>query len=217
MTHGIETSLDPSMQTAIEQMTRFAIDQVVVNGEVDGRDRRVARAVLFGVAFQDGTVAPEVAQAFETALVTEPRFINQVEDLYSYKPEVDPRTHARPSMMSMVQGRAICSEQEQQDCLSFLDRYSGIVYHRLAPEKVVPSRADMDKLLTAGDHNLSKDQLNALYIYINQDARFISEADAATASQPLQTRRYRSALEKKIKGASGSHSRHKGSGRRGHQ
>src|SRR5260370_8765868 len=122
MNHHSQDEVIPAGQVApnIEQLTHSVIDQVVVDGEVDGHDRRVLYRVLVRIAFQGLRAPDDVYQGFHEALPKEERFVARIGDRYDYEPVLRPDSIARASLKAIVSGHAICSEAERQDCRSVM-------------------------------------------------------------------------------------------------
>src|ERR1035437_5952567 len=81
----------------VELAVKKAVDQMVIDGEVDGVKRRARLGLLGRTAFRGARAPSDLFHEFVSNLPKEPRFVDEIDYEYGYRPEIDD-CDLRPSM-----------------------------------------------------------------------------------------------------------------------
>lgn len=163
---------DPkSVDYDIAGLTQHTVDQLVVDGEVDGAERRAPHKVIIRIAFQGSSAEDQAYQDFNDALVQEPRFVDHVQTRYGYSPVVSEESTVRPSLKAIVGGNALCTEAERAEVLADMNALAEKVFLHAA-SGVLSLREVSGTLKAAGRGHLSYEEYGAFLRYIDIDPRF---------------------------------------------
>ena len=169
-----------SQNQAIDLVVRRTVDQAVVDGEVDGIDRRIAYNKLARIAFKGVMVPVDTRYQFKIGLKNEERFIDIVSQQYGFEALLDPASEARPSLRALVAGTAIATMQERSNALMFMDHLACLVYEKAVFKSArVSVREISGALKAAGMGVLSYEEWGGFLEYMAQDPRFYPIGDGS--------------------------------------
>lgn len=158
------------------RLAQRAIDQVVVDGLVDGADRRVPIGVLNRCAFQGQRAPTQLYRSFVVALVEDWRFVDKVDTNYGYRPMLEAGSRVRPSLIGIMGGLALCTDAEREAAFSLMHDLANAVYAN--SDRTVISRNGLTAVLKqAGFVDITYDQFGAFIKFMDRDPRFDLQPD----------------------------------------
>jgi hypothetical protein len=154
-----------------------AIDQVVVDGEVDGLNRRVPFSVLIAIGFQGLHGSDGQFTDFREALVEDERFIDIIRKKYSYEPVLSEGSEVTASPYAIVNGQGMYTEEERVALMGLMDSYADAVYAQGGgPEETVASIREVSGRLHSAGLVLDKAHFRAFREYMRIGPRlFLGE------------------------------------------
>ncbi len=157
----------------VPAITRLAIDQVVVDGLVDGSERRVPFGTLAGNAFHGARVPSAVFGDFRRALPEDVRFLGRVGRKYSYNPVIHGETEAVARPEAVVSERGMYSEERFKAAMERMDGYVNAIYQSTDKSRVImnegTSEGTLARILRSAGIGVPEDEFDGLYAYIERD------------------------------------------------
>lgn len=158
----------------VPRITRRSIDQVIIDGVVDGHEERAPLRVLTRIAF-GGVRAPQgVFLDYKDALTDDYRFLDLVRREYGYYPVIEDKTEAKVSLKAIVTGKARCTREEQANTLYLMNKLATIVCELSNKHDGILSLREVSgSLKNARYGQLSYEEFGAFLEYMCRDPRFI--------------------------------------------
>jgi hypothetical protein len=160
----------PRDVTSIEYLACMAIDQVVVDGVVDGLKQRAPHKMLVKIAFPNSP--PAIMYDFDQALVQDPRFIDVTRRRYSYRPELSAGSTVQATMRAIVAGRARCSAERREEVMLQMEEFTAILYGDNRVHSGILDLSYIGRALKRAGKKLSNDEFGGLLQWMHQDPRF---------------------------------------------
>lgn len=165
-------------QSSLREVAVHAVDQVVVDGLVDGAERRVRFGVLLRIGAGGAPLDDSGFLEFRGGLYGDERYIDRRRDMYSYEPVIRPESTAQASLIAIVGGTALCNELERKKAMSFMDYLARVVYEQNTISSGVLSLREVSGSLKSGGFgDLNYQEFGAFLHYMYQDPRFYPIGD----------------------------------------
>jgi hypothetical protein len=116
-------------QPDIHDLAVEAIDQVVIDGLVDGAERRVKIGTLLRISLGGDALSDSDFKEYHRSLLTEPRYVNRVGNSWGFEPTIRPESSAKPSLIAIVGGTALCGERERLQAKALMNHFAETVYN----------------------------------------------------------------------------------------
>jgi hypothetical protein len=156
---------------------KLAVDQVVVDGLVNGIEQRVPFGTLLGISFQGQRAPASVHNGFINGLANDKRYLDRVREnkgswQYAYEPTIegDSTVKARPE--AIVAARGIYSEEERTTAMKRMGFYADIVCQALqgpGQKPTVGLRIVQKALHVSGGISLDYDEFKGFLEYMKLD------------------------------------------------
>ncbi len=153
-------------------MAGVAIDQVILDGLVDGEEMRVHFRTLAEIAFDGSTLlTPHTMEGFRAGLVTDTRFVDRVSNRYGYNPIIAHPTDLRPRPEAILRGTAKHTEQERQAVLDQMELFTSVIFTEMPDSPL--SLKTMETILERAGVEYSHAQFGGFRTFIQIDPRFM--------------------------------------------
>lgn len=174
-THEIPPSppqSEAAFRPATAQLSRLAIDQAIVDGVVDGIEKRAPMKMLIEIAFEGSTrVESPMFEDFREGLVTDARYKDTLGNLYGFYPVLDNSTTLRPRPVAILEGTASVTEEERQEVRARMEEYARLAL-RSSSDPPLSLEAIRARIVAFGVE-LSYLEFGALRSFIRDDPRFV--------------------------------------------
>jgi hypothetical protein len=146
----------------LDAMAGVAIDQVILDGLVDGAGMRAHFRTLAEIAF-DGpkSLAHDTMEGFRTGLVTDARFVDREGNRYDLRP--------RPE--AILRGTANHTEEERQAVLDQMEFFTSVIFTEKRDSPL--SLKTMEVILELAGVEYSHAQFSGFRTFIQIDPRFM--------------------------------------------
>ena len=140
----------------ISELATHSIDQAVVDGLVDGVERRIPVGRLLRLSAVVEELPRSVFFGFCQALTDEERYVDRVRNMYGFKPVISPESTVKASLIAIVGGTALCSETERSEALGLMEYLTQTLYNvNTKPSSILSIREVSGTLKSGGFTNLS--------------------------------------------------------------
>jgi hypothetical protein len=184
-------------------LVRRAVDQAIVDGEVDGAERRVRFGNLVMTVSQGYSIPREITREFRGGLPSDYRYKDRDKDAdtYGFRPELSDNSPVTASDWAIFAGTARCSDDQKLSAIARIQPLADTVYGILKTTSsgVVTIRS-ITGILARADITVSTQTYAGLRSYIeNIDPRFVCvegrdmvvrgvfKGDIETVAEPVPT------------------------------
>lgn len=117
-------------------------------------------------------------EKFCGALTEDERYLDRIEAKYGFEPTIRPESTARPSLIAIVNGTALCSEEERQDAATLMNCFAEVMYAQNSRTNGVLHLREVEaSFRAAGLGDLSHQEFGAFLSFMRQDIRFYRLGD----------------------------------------
>lgn len=157
------------------QLSGLAINQVILDGLVDGEEKRVPLTVLLDVAFQDDNVPRQITAEFKRGLVRDERHKGKVDNHYGYRPEFNGPPEMRPRPEAILKRTAECTEAERQAILGRMEMYAQILFqNHSGPPNPITAKG-MRRIFSRAGLELPHVEFRGFWAFMDGDPRFVRD------------------------------------------